>query len=261
METKLNGYVLREELKKKMRDTLHKTQQSKVEMGFTLCSKPDNIIRSRWYNIGDSYEIEINLRSCEKDEKYLGGYHTHPGNDSHASARDLRYCGMAKMMCIGGHTDNKIRCYTWKHEQPSPGELNKIVGDIKKGIISSENLRYQQHFDCLYAMDVLHSKEMDIREKLDKELDKMKSDLLILHRSSVSERKIEEAAHELINETLKRDMRANKLKEEIDNGSKKYYNDIEIKWPKITRWQYGDNRERKDYGTNVRCSKREWEIL
>lgn len=229
MKTKLNGYSLPEELKKKMRDTLHNTQQTKLEMGFTLCSKSDNIIMSRGYHIGSSYEIEINPRSCEKDEKYLGGYHTHPSDDSHASARDLRYCGMTKMTCIGGHTDNKIRCYTWKHEQPSPGELNKIVDDISKGMISPENFKYQSHFDCLYSMDILHSKEMEIREKVDKELNKMRSDLLTLHRSGVSENKIENAAHKLINETLKRDEHANKLKEEIENESKKYYNDIEIK--------------------------------
>lgn len=88
METKLNSYILTEELKKKMRDTLHNTQQVKVEMGFTLCSKPDNIIRSRGYRIGDSREIEISPRVCEKYEKFLGGYHTHPKVDSSASARD-----------------------------------------------------------------------------------------------------------------------------------------------------------------------------
>lgn len=232
METKLNSYILKEELKKKMRDTLHNTQQTKVEMGFTLCSKPDNIVRPRGYHIGSSHEIEINPRSCEKDEKYLGGYHTHPDDDSHASARDLRYCGMVKMTCIGGYIDNKIRCYTWKHKQPSPGERNKIVDDIKKGIISPENLKYQQHFDCLYTIGSLYSEEMNIREKLDKELDKMKSDLLTIHKSGVSGHKIEEAVHKLINETLKRDIRANKLKEEIENESKKYYNDIEIKYNK-----------------------------
>lgn len=64
METKLNSHILTEELKKKMRDTLYKTKQTKVEMGFTLCSKQDNIIRSRGYNIGNSHEIEINPRSC-----------------------------------------------------------------------------------------------------------------------------------------------------------------------------------------------------
>ena len=85
METKLNGYVLREELKKKMRDVLYKTQQE--ELGFTLCSKPDNVIVPRGFHVGSSHEIEINPRSCEKDEKYLGGYHTHPGTDSQASAR------------------------------------------------------------------------------------------------------------------------------------------------------------------------------
>ena len=229
METKLNSYILTEELKKKMIDTLHKTQQIKIEMGFTLCSKSDNIIRSRGDRIGDSSEIEISPRVCEKDEKFLGGYHTHPNVDSSASARDLRYCGMAKMMCIGGHADNKIRCYTWKHEQPSPEERNKIVDDIKKGIISPENLKYQPHFDCLNTIDSLYSKERYIIEKLDKDLDKMTSHLLALNRSGISEHEIMKTVNELINETVKRDRYANILKKEIENESKKYYNDVEIK--------------------------------
>ena len=88
------------------------------------------------------------------------------------------------MMCIGGHADNKIRCYTWKYEQPSPGEQNKIVDDIKKGIISPENLKYQPHFDCLDAIDSLYSKERYIIEKLDKDLDN--SSLLGLFNRSIS---------------------------------------------------------------------------
>lgn len=108
-EIKLNGYTLPDKVKKKMRYTLHKTQQSKVEMGFTLCSKPDNIIRARGDCIGSSCKMVIDSKKCEKDEKFLGGYHTHPGEDSHASAEDLRYCGIFKIICTGGQTDNKIR--------------------------------------------------------------------------------------------------------------------------------------------------------
>lgn len=42
-----------------MKDKLYETQQTKKEMGFTLCSKPDNIIKARGDLIGDSHKIEI----------------------------------------------------------------------------------------------------------------------------------------------------------------------------------------------------------
>lgn len=229
METKLNGYILREKLKEKMRDTLRKTQQSKVELGFSLCSKSDNIIRARGYYIGSRDEIEIDPRACKEDEKYLGAYHTHPRDDSRASARDLRFCGLAKMICTGGNFDSKIRCYTWKYEQPSPMEINKIADDINKDTISPENLKFKQNFDCLYSIGSLYSEERKIKEKLDKDLDEKDSRILDLKNSGASESKIMELVEEYIYKTLTRDSYVDTLKKEIENESKKYYEDIEIK--------------------------------
>lgn len=77
---------------------------------------------------------------------------THPTEDSHASAEDLHYCGIFKIICTGGKRDNKIRCNTWKHDQQSIGEYNKMVHDIRKGVTKFENQKYHPNFDCIRNM-------------------------------------------------------------------------------------------------------------
>ncbi len=77
-------------------------------------------------------------------------------------------------MCIGGKTDNKNRCYIWKHKQPLPDELVKIADDISKGIISSDNFKYRPNIDCFHDIGSLFTEEMYIKDRLDKDLDDRK---------------------------------------------------------------------------------------
>ena len=60
-------------------------------------------------------------------------------------------------------------------------------------------------------------------------MDKKELNLLTLNKSGASEREIIEAAIDLINDTIKRDRFVRKLAKEIENESKKYYNEVEIK--------------------------------
>jgi len=225
---KLDGYTLPERVKAKMVLTLFRTHRAKKELGFTLCSKPDNIIVTGEDLTGTSDRIVIDSRMCKKDEKFLGGYHTHYMEDSHASAEDLRYCGILKIICTGGSNDNKIRCNTWQHEQQSVEKHNKMIYDIDKGIAKSENPMYQPNFDCIHTMGSLFSDEKYIKEK-DKDLKKKELNLLALKKTGVPEHEIKEAETDLFDDAIKRDIFANILKKEIENESKKYYNEIEIK--------------------------------
>lgn len=226
-EIKLNDYTLSERVKAKMIITLFKTHQDKEELGFTLCSNPDNVITASEGLTGTSDGLIIDPRMCKKDEKFLGGYHTHPTEDSHASAEDLHYCGILKIVCAGGKTDNKIRCNIWKHERQSTEEYNKMVYDIRKGVTKYENPKYQPNFDCIRDIGPLFLDEKRIKEK-DKDLKKKKLDVLALDRTDVSEREIIEAGTDLLNDTIKRDIRYNTLKKQIENESKKYYTEVEI---------------------------------
>lgn len=226
-EIKLDGYTLPERVKAKMILKLFKTHRAKKELGFTLCSKPDNIIIASEDITGTSDGIIIDPRMCKEDERFLGGYHTHPTEDSSAGAEDLHYCGIFKIICTGGKTDNKIKCNTWKYEEQSEGEHNKMADDIRKGVTESKNPRYQPNFDCIRTTDPLFSDEKYIKYEMDKNLDTIESLLSTLKKSGSTE-STKRMQNALIVVTEARDIIANRLKEKIKNVSKKYYNETEI---------------------------------
>lgn len=220
---KLNGYTLPDNIKNDMKDTLDRT--SEEEIGFALCSK-DNIITKGKYFIGDPSEVMIDPRSCKEDEKFLGAYHTHPKENSQPSARDLRYCGIFKSVCTGGKVDNKRRCHTWKYEESSIDEYNKMIYDIIEGKTEPKNPKHKPNFDCINDILPLYIDEKRITEKVDNDLDERQSRLLS-RKGPISTEMIEEAS-KLLEDNIKRDTYVDTLKRETENKSKKYYNEVEI---------------------------------
>lgn len=229
MKTKgieLNGYTLSERVRAKMILTLFKTHQKKKELGFTLCSNPDNIITAGGEGKGYPNKIEIDPRLCDTDEKFIGGYHTHFDQDSYPSAEDLHYCGVFKTTCSGGN-DNKIRCNTFNGEQESVEEYNKTVLDIHKGEIKAKNSRYQKNFDCIRVMNPLFLEEKDIKEEA-KDLYGKLLHLDDMKRRGDPERVIIETENRIITDLDNIDRSVRELVEKIRNESKKYYNEVEI---------------------------------
>lgn len=225
-ETMLDSYTLPERVKARMILTLFKTHQKQKELGFTLCSNPDNIIVAKEDIEGTSDRIVIDSRLCGIDEKFLGGYHTHFGQDSRPSAEDLHYCGILKITCSGGN-DNKIMCNTFKHNQLPAEEYNKMVYDIDKGETKAENPKYQQNFDCVRNIGPLFLEEKNLKEK-GKDLEKKKLRVLDLSNSGAPEREMLEAGIDIINDVRKIDILADILKRQIEDTSKRYYNELEI---------------------------------
>jgi hypothetical protein len=225
MTTELNGYILTDKVKNDMRSKLDDTQQD--ELGFALCSE-DNIIIEGEHTKGTPNGITIDLSMCKKGEKFLGGYHTHPigRGDSYASAGDLIHCGRDKIICIGGKTDNKIRCNTWKYKQLSSEDINKMRGYTNNTIPESERLIYQQTFDCSNIILPLLSEEEDIK-KLNKDLGDMES-LLSDSRRHMTVESITRVRNALNMLTEIKNIRANRLVREIEDKSNRYYNKLEI---------------------------------
>lgn len=214
---KLNSYILSRNIKNDMIRKLDKTRQDKVELGFTLCSKPDNIIIAKGYATGNSDKIEINPMACNEGEKFLGGYHTHAKSDSYPSAEDLIHCGIHKITCTGG-MDDKIRCNVWKYGQLSPEDKYKMIDEYISG---HKSPKYQQTFDCISDFEHLYGEEKYIKG-IDTNLKRLESAMIGVTISPVVRMRHDAAMAE-------RDRRANILKEEIKNKSKKYYNEVEIK--------------------------------
>lgn len=231
--TKLDSYTLPERVKARMILKLLETQQK--ELGFALCSKPDNIIVESQDVEGTSDGIVIDPSMCKNDKKFLGLYHTHPSGDSRASAIDLARCGKSKIICMGGKTDGKIRCNIWKYEQLSQEDIDnmdKLSKGTKKSITKSEISRYQQASDCVGIIGPLAFEEECVK-KMDKDIYKKSSNVSVLkNKYDVPEREIKDAEDDLRADITKRDMLANKVNKEIENESKKYYSEVEIKLKK-----------------------------
>ena len=224
MSTELNGYILHDKIKQDMRSKLDDTQQD--ELGFALCSE-DNIIVEGKHATGTPDGITIDSSMCKKGEKFLGGFHTHSREDYYPSAEDLIRCGTFNIICTGGKSDNKIRCDTWKHEQLSSGDINKMKEDTNRNITESERFRYQKSFDCGNTIWPLLSEEKDIK-KLNKGLNDIES-LLSNSRRYMTVESVTRVRDTLNMLTEIKNIRTNRLVREIENKSKKYYNEVEIK--------------------------------
>lgn len=221
MTRKLNSYILTDELKEVMRKRLYETRDEKREKGFTLCSKLNNVISARGDHKGDQNKIKIDPEVCYKDEKFLGGYHTHLRGDSNPSITDLSHCGVHKIVCIGGVKDDEIKCQIWKQKQISKEDALIIAKDLKNN--KQPTKEYKINYDCQNNMSILAEKE-DILVGMDKNIDNIKSFLSILNKPLSID-----LQNKVIFAVNVRDTYANKLKEEIKNESQKYYNEVEIK--------------------------------
>lgn len=224
MSTELNGHILPDKIKHDMISKLDDTQQD--ELGFALCSE-DNIILEGKHTTGTPDGITIDSSMCKKEEKFLGGYHTHSRGDSYPSAEDLIRCGTFKIICTGGKSDNKIRCNTWKHEQLSSGDINKMKEGTNRNMTESEIFRYQKSFDCGNTIWSLLSEEKDIK-KLNKDLGDMES-LLSDSRRYMAIESVTRVRDTLDMLTEIKNIRTNRLVRKIESESKKYYNEVEIK--------------------------------
>ena len=226
MSTELNGYILPDKIKQDMRSKLDDTQQD--ELGFALCSKDNMIVEGR-HTTGTPDGITIDSSMCKKEEKFLGGYHTHPigRGDSYASAEDLIHCGTNKIICMGGKTDNKIRCNIWKYGQLSSEDITKMKEDTNNNITEYERSRYQKSFDCGNSFYPLSLEEKKIK-KLNKDLDDTES-LLSDSRRYMTVESMTRVRNTLNMLTEIKNIRTNRLIREIENKSKKYYNEVEIK--------------------------------
>lgn len=232
MAIKLNGYTLSNNSIDIMRNALDRSRRIEKEIGSTLCSRQDNVIKLRGEYEGESDKVKIDTEVCDKDEKFLGGYHTHPKGDSTPGITDLSHCGTFKVICTGGAKNNKINCNVWKEKQISKEDAANIAKDINENKKQPTNKDHKTSFNCINTMMILGGQEDYIKE-LDKDIGKKKLDVLALkNKSGVSESEIIEAGSDLIMDTIKEDILVNILKKEIEIESNKYYNEVEIKLKK-----------------------------
>ena len=100
-----------------MKDDLEKTRKVGLEHGFILCSRhtPEgDILTERGSCIGTTCDISLRPICGDKSEKFVGTYHTHPGETSLISEIDMKESCNGDISCIGGDEDNKLSCFVTK---------------------------------------------------------------------------------------------------------------------------------------------------
>jgi len=163
MSTKLNNYTLPDVTINLMKSILQKSAETKTELGFTLCADKNNTLQARNICTGEDCTVGI-LGKCDKQEKFVGAYHTHPTSYAIASASDLIFCGTAHITCIGGERDNKIKCYTWKHKQITEEKYNTLITKLNSGIKEIDDPTYEKNFQCIKEFGPIIRTEKMIRE-------------------------------------------------------------------------------------------------
>lgn len=110
MVTKLNSYVLPENVVEKMRAKIIETKEKNIELGFGLCRlKFINTLKTGSECTGDKCSIE-QVPECPTG-LYVGGYHTHPRGTANPSIADLRNAYVNDVECVGSVKEDAIRCF------------------------------------------------------------------------------------------------------------------------------------------------------
>ncbi len=152
-----------------MRNVLDRSRHIKKEIGLTMCSRQDNVIMLRGEREGEERSAPLK-RQCDKGEKYVGDYHTHPIATSKATGIDLAKCGDSKIICVGGVSEQRhqgritdnVSCYIWKDKVISVQEGEQILTDALKGRKEPRNPEHRQHFNCSNTIGRYGYKELEL---------------------------------------------------------------------------------------------------
>lgn len=110
----LGKFTLSDKTIQKMRDKVKRNEKIKRELCFSLFQK-NNILIDRWHCMGTKGSISPSSK-CINGEELVGGFHTHPHDNSEPGMGDLLSAYREGLECIGGFFDKKIVCYIRKEK-------------------------------------------------------------------------------------------------------------------------------------------------
>lgn len=133
-EERLNSFVIPVNTIQKMNELNHKTHQTGREQGMSLCfDKKEKKVVPGYDAEGDEISISI-PEICNKGQKYIGSFHTHPAPSETAfSAMDLfSSCAVrSKIDCVGMNKKGDIVCFTRKNKDKSCQKDAKALVEIE----------------------------------------------------------------------------------------------------------------------------------
>jgi hypothetical protein len=193
MSKQINSFILPDNIISNMKDKIKETRKLKTELGFALCINGNNINgnningnningdNQRYQNnslkkiiekgtdcIGTTCSIKVG--KCQKDQTYIGNYHTHPSTFPTMSITDMVTGCSEDIECIGSAPFNTIRCFTRKTnksqciEETSPfeAEEHRI---LEKGIYIRKLLKTPKTLirtNIIKLLTDIHKYEADI---------------------------------------------------------------------------------------------------
>lgn len=164
MVTKLNSYVLPENVIEKMRAKIIETKERNIELGFGLCRlKFINVLKTGNECAGDECSIGY-VPECLTG-LYVGGYHTHPKGTTNPSITDLRNAYVNDVECVGSVKENAIRCFVRIGPREPIDEKNIVatLKDIEEPLVGAVSKEQYQKWENA-RNDILnkHFKAIDI---------------------------------------------------------------------------------------------------
>lgn len=145
----LNSFIIPDDIIKKMDETLKESRTKEIELGFSLCKRTDNnILKIGEQCVGGECSISLPEQCEEKDDIYVGTYHTHFNESSRPSSQDIPIIYKRGLACIGGIHENKIRneeinCYT----RNVPKDIESIYRFKDKLVFIKDRIERRKEID------------------------------------------------------------------------------------------------------------------
>lgn len=181
MVIKLNSFILRDNIIDKMKDQLGKTHTTGLEHGFIFCSRhtPEgDVLIDEEHCVGTECKMTFNAICKNKDETFVGDYHTHPEETSLISEIDIPGTCYLGIGCIGGTKDNEINCFITKKNINKDDCISDAKASYKKNLSTNlESDKIDEEREKLSKMIADHNRKADgsiiYPEEIDKEAERL----------------------------------------------------------------------------------------
>lgn len=124
MTTKLNSFILPDNVIEKMKKNVDYSRFENIEFGFNLCSGSLKQLHDEKPCLG-TCSVSI-PKGCDKGEQ-VGIFHTHAGSSSKPSILDILNAYKLSINCIGSTEEKDIKCYVRKDKTYKIEERDNII--------------------------------------------------------------------------------------------------------------------------------------
>jgi len=127
MSTKLNSFILPDNVIQKMKRKVEDSRIKDIEVGFNLCTENGNLHDENPCT-GTTCAVDI-PKGCAKG-RHVGLFHTHTYTSSEPSIQDIANTYQIGINCIGSTKEKNIKCYVRKDAAPTRENLETIVSAL-----------------------------------------------------------------------------------------------------------------------------------